>query len=127
MPTDALRPAEPRYWMHKLLSSEQLADICREIDQEIRELVAAQASGHLNEPQFVEALLKFETDRAAAHGLILTASHTFDDWTVISLRIPGRAEPCASFEFHAESGRFRNVGSPCRPSDPSPSELIPES
>ncbi|HEV7401427.1 MAG TPA: hypothetical protein VGO11_00810 [Chthoniobacteraceae bacterium] len=108
------------------LSSEQLAIICREIDEEIRDLVAAQAAGHINEAAFVEALLRFETHRAATHALILSASHTFDDWTVISLRIPGQAEPCASFEFHAASGRFRHVGTPCRHADTAFSEQIPE-
>lgn len=108
------------------LSPEQLAAICLEIDQEIRELVAAQAAGRLHQQGFVEALLKFELERASTHGLILTASHTFDDWTVVALRLPGRSEPCASFEFHPDTGQFRNVGTPCRPEDPAPGERIEE-
>ncbi len=106
------------------LSQDQLAALCREIDEDIRRLVAAQAAGEITEKGFVEALLKFEMERAATHGLVLSASHTFDDWTVISLSLPGRSEPCASFDFHPASGQFRNVGTPCRPVDPSPAELV---
>jgi hypothetical protein len=110
-------PAQP-------LSTEQLAALCREVDDEMRELVAAQASGRLNEAGFVEALLEFETARAAAHGLILNASHTFDGWTVISLRVPGQSEPCASFEFNPQTGKFRHVGTPCRDPDPAEREFV---
>jgi hypothetical protein len=108
------------------LSPEQLAAICAEIDQEVRELVAAQAAGRLHQQGFVEALLKFELERASAHGLILTASHTFDDWTVIALRVPGQSKPCAAFEFHPGTGQFREVGTPCRSTDPALGERIEE-
>jgi hypothetical protein len=106
------------------LSPEQLAALCHEIGEEMRELVAAQAAGRLTEEGFVESLLECERERAAAHGLIFTASHTFDDWTVICLRQPGRREPCASFEFHPGTGLFREVGTLCRPADPAPAQRI---
>jgi hypothetical protein len=105
-------------------SHEQLSAVCREMDAEIRALVAAQSSGDLNNEGFVERLLRFEAERARTHGLILTASHTFDDWTVVSLRIPGRSEPCASFEFQPATGRFRPVGTPCRERDPAMAEMV---
>jgi hypothetical protein len=101
------------------LSSEQLALLCGEIDRELRALVTAQAAGHLTEPQFVQAMLRIEEERASAHGLIMTASHTFDEWTVVSLRVPGCTDPCASFEFHSASGDYRAVGTACRCCDPS--------
>lgn len=108
------------------LSPERLAAICDEIGEEMRELVAAQATGRLTELGFVEALLECERESAVAHGLVFTASHTFDDWTVVCLRRPGRREPCASFEFHPGTGRFRAVGTPCRPADPAPAQRILE-
>ena len=100
------------------LPDEQLSALCREMDAEIRALVAAQSSGNLNNQGFVERLLRFEAERARANGLVLTASHTFDDWTVVSLRVRGSGEPCASFEFQPATGRFREVGSACREPDP---------
>lgn len=94
------------------------------MEREIRALVTAQCTGRLHENGFVDALLQLEKEKAAAHGLILTASHTYDDWTVIRLQIPGRHEACASFEFEPKSGRFRRVGTPCREADPTPAETV---
>jgi hypothetical protein len=101
------------------LSSDQLALLCREIDQDLRALVAAQAAGQLSEHGFVEAMLRIERERAAPHGLSLAASNTFDDWTVVKLRCPGCSDACASFEFHSASGQYRAVGTTCRRGDPS--------
>jgi hypothetical protein len=80
--------------------------------------VAAQAAGRLTEPQFVDTMLRIESERAITHGLTLTASHTYDDWTVVNLRLPGSSAPCASFEFEPVSGRYRDVGAICRCRDP---------
>ncbi len=88
------------------------------MDTELRALVAAQSAGNLNDEGFVERLLRFETERARTHGLVLTASHTFDNWTIVSLRVCGAADPLASFEFDPATGRFREVGTPCREPDP---------
>jgi hypothetical protein len=90
----------------------------------MRELVAAQAAGQLTEQGFVESLLGCERERGAAHGFIFTASNTFDDWTVVFLRQPGRSEPCASFEFHPGTGLFREVGTLSRRADPAPARRI---
>ena len=100
------------------LSSEALSLLCGAIDGELRALVAAQAAGRLSEPQFVDAMLRIESERATKHGLTLTASHTYDDWTVVILRLPGTSKPCASFEFEPVSGRYRDVGAICRCQDP---------
>jgi hypothetical protein len=88
------------------------------MDEELRALVAAQSAGNLNDAEFVERLLRFETERARANGLVLTASHTFDSWTIVTLRVCGAAAPLASFEFDPASGRFREAGTPCREPDP---------
>ena len=101
-------------------SSDQLTNTCREIGRELRALAAAQASGKINQHEFVSALLKLELEKAAPHRLVLTASHTLDEWTVVSLRLPGRSEPCASFEFLPATGQFRPVGSPCVGADTAP-------
>ncbi len=106
------------------LLPEQLRALCREMDAELRALVAAQSAGDLNDEGFVEALLRLEAEKARANGLVLTASHTFDDWTVVRLHLRGVAEPCVSFEFHQPTGRFRQVGTPCREADPRPVALI---
>src|SRR4051794_8111940 len=103
---------------HPIPSLEELEALCRKLDQELRELVAAQAAGRMQVHGFVEALLRFEAERVAAHGLILPAPHPYDAWPVVPLRTPGRSAPCASFEFAPATGRFRQYGSPCRESDP---------
>ena len=100
------------------LSSEALILLCGAIDGELRALVAAHASGRLTEPQFVDAMLRIETERAARYGLTLTASHTYDEWTVVNVRLSGSPNPCASFEFQPASGRYRDVGAICRCRDP---------
>lgn len=96
------------------LSKIQLAAICVEFDEDLRGLVAARSSGQIDETDFVRALLELEAVTAARNGLTLTASHTYDDWTVVSLRVARRSQPCASFEFQPSTGCFRAVGCPCR-------------
>lgn len=88
------------------------------MDAEVHALVAAQSAGSLDRDGFVQRLLRFEAERARVHGLTLSASHTSDDWTVLSLHVQGTAAPCASFEFQPETGHFRVVGAPCREPDP---------
>jgi hypothetical protein len=100
------------------LTADQLSIICRETEAAIHSLVAAQSAGRIDEREFVVSLLVFEAENATAHGLTLTVSHTFDDWSVASLRLPGRSEPCVSFEFQPGTGCFREVGTACRESDP---------
>lgn len=78
----------------------------------------AHTSGILGEQGFVEVLLRLEEEKAAPFGFVLTASNTYDDWTVVALRMKGVSEPCASFEFLPSTGEFRTVGVACREPDP---------
>ncbi len=88
-------------------------EVCRAIGEELRKLLAERGDNPICERTLVEDLLRFEAEKAAAQGLILTASNTYDDWTVVLLRVKGSSEPCAGFEFLPETGAFRAVGSPC--------------
>lgn len=104
--------------MSAQLPPEQLRALCREMDAEVRALVAAQSAGNLDREGFVNGLLHLEAEKAQANGLVLTASHTFDEWTVVSLRVCGSAHPCVCVEFHPATGCFRKVGTACREADP---------
>ncbi len=98
-------------------SSDPLTNTCHGLGLEIKALAAAQAAGLIAQRELVDALLKLEREKAGPLRLVLTASHTYDDWTVVSLHHPGQSEPCASYEFQPTTGQFRPVGSPCRLDD----------
>jgi hypothetical protein len=94
-------------------SPEEAQLLCRKVGDELRELVAAQINCKFNVQRLVEALLDFEAQVAQRHELIITASNTLDDWTVIKVYVEGEKAPCASFEFLPQTGRFRAVGTKC--------------
>src|SRR4051794_19381714 len=100
------------------VSLDDLAARCQRIGDEIRLLVAALRQGQFGEEGFVIELLRIEAGSAAAHGFSLCASHTFDDWTVITVRSAGSSKPCAAFEVNLRNGDSRPVGTPCRRPDP---------
>jgi hypothetical protein len=95
-------------------SQARLKDLCREIGRDLEALVMSHLAGEPNERALVESLLQFEAQVARQHGLVITASNTFDEWTVIKVRVPGVSEPCSAFEFHPQTGKFRPVGTACR-------------
>ena len=107
--------------MSELPSSHaHLARLCREIEATLLTVTNAHAAGLIGEQGFVEVLLRLEEEKAAPFGFVLTASNTYDDWTVVALRLKGVSQPCASFEFLPSTGEFRTVGVACRESDPQP-------
>jgi hypothetical protein len=90
-------------------SSEETRLFCRIIGEELRDLVASQVAGEFDPPRFVASLLEFEAEVARRHELVITASNTIDDWTVMKVYVQGDATPCASFEFLPQAGQFREV------------------
>lgn len=100
------------------VSESQLTALCHELHDRIHLLVEARSAGRVDENGLVDALLQFERDRVAPYGLILTASNSYDDWTVLTLQVAGTREPCASFEFSLETHQFRPAGTVCRAGDP---------
>jgi hypothetical protein len=94
-----------------------LAAICREIEEALLAVTYLYTSGAIEEDEFVELLLKIEEEQATPAGFVITASNTYDNWTVIILRLKGVRQACAAFEFQPETGKFRHAGTPCRESD----------
>jgi hypothetical protein len=84
-------------------------DVCRCLINEIRALAEKHLAGGMCEATFVSTLLALEAEKAAAHGIELTASNTIDDWTVVILRERGRSEPVAALEFEPSRRAFRPV------------------
>jgi hypothetical protein len=82
-------------------------DIDQEVVSRFRVLVTAHCDGTLHQTMFVSMLLQLEAEFARPHGFIITASNTGDDWTMVALRMRGRSDPCAAFEFLPGSGRVR--------------------
>jgi hypothetical protein len=92
-------------------SREQLETQCRDVGATLRTLARELCFRGLSEEQFTAAVLKLEAERVSPLGLNLTASNTRDGWTVFTLRINGRKEPCSIFEFEPDTGEFRRAGS----------------
>ena len=92
-------------------SHERHEIICRDVGAALRTLARDRCFHGLNDAQFTAAILKLEADEVTPHGLTLTATNTRDGWTVFTLRVDGKKEPCSIFEFLPDSGEFRRPGS----------------
>jgi hypothetical protein len=104
--------------MGAIPSSAHLAQICREIEATLLKLTKAHTAGIISEAGFVDVLLRLEEEKAAPFGFVLTASNTYDDWTILTLRAKGSSRPCAAFEFLPSTGEFRTAGVACREPGP---------
>jgi hypothetical protein len=93
-----------------LLSTGRLGRTCREISDMLRTLVVAYCAGSLDERGFSDILLRIEEEKVRPAGFVVTVSNTIDDWTLLLLRVRGRSEPCAAFEFLPGSSAFRPFG-----------------
>jgi hypothetical protein len=78
-----------------------------EVINRFRLLVTAHRDGTLHESGFVCMMLQLEADLARPNGFIITASNTQDGWTAVELRMRGRSNPCAAFEFLPSSAQSR--------------------
>jgi hypothetical protein len=92
-------------------SHERHEIICRDVGAALRALARDRCFRGMTEAEFTDAVLKLEADQVTPRGLTLTATTTRDGWTVFTLRVEGRKEPCSIFEFLPESGEFRRPGS----------------
>jgi hypothetical protein len=92
-------------------SHERHEILCRDVGAALRKLARDRCFRGLTDEEFTLAVLKLEADEVTPHGLNLTATSTLDGWTVFTLRVDGRKEPCSIFEFLPESGEFRRPGS----------------
>src|SRR5205823_3842567 len=104
----------PGQMLRVLPSSARLAAIGRQIEEALLAVTFLYIAADVGEDDFVEILLKIEQEQAAPAGFVITASNTYDNWTVIVLRLKGVREPCAAFEFQPSTGKFRHVGAVCR-------------
>ena len=91
-----------------------MESLCQRIAGHLEALARERAGGAISEERFVELVLKLEEQEATPAGFSLTASNTYDNWTVFKLRLTGTSDPCAAFEFLPETGEFRRPGSICR-------------
>ena len=88
-------------------ASEEFARWHAEVIAEIRTLIDAYCRGLFTEARFVTSLLDIEAKTAGVPGVILTASNTIDDRTVIRFHVRSRPDLSVDFEFQPESGRVR--------------------
>lgn len=104
---DRLTTATPLPSALASFASRRAESIGGEIINRFRLLVTAHCEGTLHQSAFVSMILQLDAELARPHGYTITASSTGDDWTLVALRIRGRSEPCAAFEFLPGSGQVR--------------------
>jgi len=82
---------------------------CKIIGRKLARLARLCADGILTVPQFTDAVLEIEERQIHPSGVVVSATNTREDWTNVSLKVAGCAEPCVVFEFLPYAGKFRQL------------------
>lgn len=86
-------------------------DVCWAAGEAVRYLAIEMGNGTLRERDFVRALLELE-ERSRKYGLQVCASHTLDEWIVVTIKARGEKHACQWLEFCPATGKFRDSRAP---------------